>query len=302
MFKLVVVGTIMALAAASHPVNDHIVKKVKDSAKWTAHEVTENPYANKTVEELKQMLGTYIVPSNKLHGKSPVVATPDTFDARTQWPKYVHAIRDQSQCGSCWAFGASEAFSDRFAISSSGKVNVVLSPEDMVSCDTTDYGCGGGYMENAWEYLENTGIVTDTCFPYTAGDGQEAPCATKCTTASEAFTKYKCTSGSVVNPQSVDQIKSEIYSHGPVEGAFSVYEDFYSYKSGVYHYVSGSLLGGHAIKLLGFGTEDGMDYWLAANSWGTTFGMDGFFKIKQGDCGINDQVYACTPNVASVTL
>lgn len=301
MFKLVIVGTIVAMAAASHPVNENIVKKVKESGMWKAHEVSENPFANKSVEELKQYLGTYIVPTNGVYKKVEVTGTPTDFDARTQWPNYVHAVRDQQQCGSCWAFGASESFSDRFAISSSGKVNVILSPEDMVSCDTTDYGCGGGYMENAWQYLQNTGIVADTCFPYTAGDGTAAPCATTCTDGS-AFTKYKCTQGSVVNPTTVDEIKSEIYNHGPVEGAFSVYEDFYSYTSGVYEHVTGGLLGGHAIKLLGFGTEDGKDYWLAANSWGSGWGMSGFFKIKQGDCGINDQVFACTPDVASVSL
>jgi len=96
------------------------------------------------------MLGTYIVPVNGVYAKTTVTATPAEFDARTQWPNYVHAVRDQQQCGSCWAFGASEAFSDRWAIATQGKVNVVLSPEDMVSCDSSDYGCGGGYMENAW--------------------------------------------------------------------------------------------------------------------------------------------------------
>ena len=103
-----------------------------------------------------------------------MTVTPANFDARTQWPKFVHNVRDQQKCGSCWAFGASEAFSDRLAIASAGKTNVVLSPEDLVSCDTGDYGCGGGYMEHAWEYLLNTGIVSDTCFPYTAGTGIEA--------------------------------------------------------------------------------------------------------------------------------
>jgi cathepsin B len=147
------------------------------------------------------MLGTYIAPrnANKAYKKVNVVSTPTNFDAREQWPNLVHPIRDQAQCGSCWAFGASESLSDRFAISSNGNVNVVLSPEDMVSCDSSDYGCGGGYLENAWEYLENSGIVTESCFPYTAGSGIEAPCATKCVDGS-AWTKYKCQSGSTVNP------------------------------------------------------------------------------------------------------
>ena len=71
------------------------------------------------------------------------------------------------------------------------------------------------------------------------------------------------------------------------------------YKSGVYKHVSGSMLGGHAIKIIGWGNEGGDDYWLVANSWGTTWGIDGFFKIAMGDCGINDDVYAGTPDVSS---
>jgi cathepsin B len=75
-----------------------------------------------------------------------------------------------------------------------------------------------------------------------------------------------------------------------------------SYKSGVYQHVSGGVEGGHAIKVLGWGTESGVDYWLCANSWGTGWGESGFFRIKQGDCDINDQIYTCTPDVDSVSL
>lgn len=260
-----------------------------------------NPLKDYTHEDLLKMLGTYIVPVNGVYKQVEVTGTPDNFDAREQWGSLVHPIRDQQQCGSCWAFGSSEALSDRFSIATNGKVNVVLSPEDLVSCDTTDYGCGGGYLENAWEYLTNKGAVADSCFPYTAGAGVEAACATKCVDG-EAFTKYKCQAGSIVNPTSVEAIKSEIYAHGPMEAAFTVYADFFNYKSGVYHHVSGGIEGGHAIKVLGWGIEDGLNYWLCANSWGTSWGIDGLFKIKQGDSGINDQLFACTPDVSSVAL
>jgi len=84
-----------------------------------------------------------------------------------------------------------------------------------------------------------------------------------------------------------------------MEGAFTVYSDFMNYASGVYHHVSGTVEGGHAIKILGWGHESGMDYWLCANSWGTSSGIDGFFKIKQGDCGIDKTVYSCTPDTSS---
>lgn len=126
-------------------------------------------------------------------------------------------------------------------------------------------------MENAWEYLENSGIVTDSCFPYTAGGGTEAPCQTKCSDGSK-WKKYMCVSDSIVHPSTAAQIKSELYQHGPMEGAFTVYEDFFNYKSGVYYHVSGGVAGGHAIKVLGWGTEKGLDYWLCANSWGPSWG------------------------------
>jgi len=84
-----------------------------------------------------------------------------------------------------------------------------------------------------------------------------------------------------------------------METAFNVYEDFMNYAGGVYHHVSGKLEGGHAVKILGWGHDQGMDYWLCANSWGTSWGEKGFFRIKQGDCGIDNTVYACTPKVAA---
>ena len=76
----------------------------------------------------------------------------------------------------------------------------------------------------------------------------------------EPFVKYKC-DDFVQHPTLVDAIKQEIYDNGPVEGAFYVYSDFMNYKSGVYYHVSGNLEGAHAIKILGWGTENGIDYW-----------------------------------------
>jgi len=86
-------------------------------------------------------------------------------------------------------------------------------------------------------------------------------------------------------------------TNGPVEGAFTVYGDFPSYKSGVYKHVSGDELGGHAIKILGWGVENGEDYWLVANSWNPEWGNEGYFKIARGtdECGIEDGVVAGLP-------
>jgi cathepsin B len=206
MFKLIVIGTIAAFASATHPVSEEMVAHIKSKTSlWQPHDTESNPFKDLTKEQLFARCGTYIVPSNKQYPGSPVVNVPKDFDSRTKWGKFVHPIRDQQQCGSCWAFGATESFSDRFAIASNGKVDVVLSPEDMVSCDTNDYGCNGGYMDMAWEYLDQTGVVSDSCLPYKAGSGSAPACGSKCED-SEAFTKYKCVDGTIRHPASADQI------------------------------------------------------------------------------------------------
>jgi len=92
----------------------------------------------------------------------------------------------------------------------------------------------------------------------------------------------------------VTQIQAEILKNGPVEASFTVYADFPQYKSGVYQYTTGDELGGHAIKILGWGTEGGVNYWLVANSWNEDRGEAGFFKIRRGtdECGIEDGIVA----------
>jgi len=198
-------------------------------------EVEKNPLYYKTAKEVIGSLGTKVrgpqgFPAPKMNQN---LAVPDTFDARDQWGAWIHPIRDQAQCGSCWAFGATEAFTDRFTIDSQGAIDVIMSPQDLVSCDTTDYGCGGGYLDHAWEYLTNTGCVSDSCDPYQSQSGVSPQCPATCQDGS-AEVKYKCQAGSMIEATTPDQIKAEIYAHGPVETGFDVYQDFFSYSTGVY--------------------------------------------------------------------
>merc|ERR1712019_112272 len=94
----------------------------------------------------------------------------------------------------------------------------------------------------------------------------------------------------------VAKIQADMVQYGSATAAFTVYDDFPTYKSGVYHKTSNKQLGGHAVKLLGWGTEDGQDYWLVANSWNEQWGDHGTFKIARGnnECGIEGQVSAGT--------
>jgi cathepsin B len=296
MFKLVIVGTIatFALAQEAHPINSAIVSEIRNKATtWAAHDVEENPLKDLSIEEIKARLGTIVQPPIGLPGPLPYNGVlPAHFDSREQWAGCVHEIRDQAQCGSCWAFAASETLSDRFCIASNKATDVVLSPEDLVACDNWNMGCNGGILPWAWSYLTTSGAVSDSCFPYSSNTGVVPKCASSCADGS-TYRKYKCTAGSVVEASGVDQIKNEIFNNGPLETGFTVYEDFMSYKGGVYKHTTGSQLGGHAVKIIGWG--DG--YWIAANSWGPKWGEKGFFNIAFGECGFDSAAYGCKPKL-----
>jgi len=123
-------------------------------------------------------------------------------------------------------------------------------------------------------------------------------CAKQCDSQSNYTTPYgkdkvfMKSSYSVSNNETA--IRAEIFANGPVEAAFDVYEDFLTYRSGVYHHVSGGLAGGHAVKIIGWGVENGTNYWEVTNSWNSDWGNNGYFRILRGsdECGIEDDIVA----------
>jgi len=235
---------------------------------------------------------------------------PATFDARKQWPDClptISNIRDQSQCGSCWAVSSASVFSDRKCIVTGGKVQISFSGEDTLSCCQVEgsNGCDGGYPEGAWEWFVDTGVVSGGnfssragCRPYLfcppdPGHMCHTPaCARSCDGSMPANDyqpdKHHAKSAYRIDA-SVEQMQQEMVQSGSIVVIFSVYEDFYHYSSGVYQRTAGSkFVGYHAVRIIGWGTDNGVAYWLVANSWGRNWGMDGYFMIRRGvnECGI----------------
>jgi len=223
---------------------------------------------------------------------------PEHFNSSEKWPGCISTIRDQGHCGSCWAFAAAEVLTDRFCIASNKTINKVLSPQYLVSCNTQNYGCQGGFPYLSWTFLVSDGITTDSCFPYQSGGGVAPKCSTFTSCADgQPMTKYRSAKNSIAQLLNPTSIQQNILQYGPVEAAFSVYEDFMTYKGGIYKHTSGSLLGGHAVKIIGWGREDNQDYWIVANSWNTNWGENGFFRIAFGQVGIDK---ACIAGQADV--
>ncbi|CAJ0929405.1 unnamed protein product, partial [Mesorhabditis belari] len=251
---------------------------------------------------------------------------PASFDSRQQWPNCpsINNIRDQSSCGSCWAFGAAEAMTDRTCIQSNGAWQDPLSADDILACCgfSCGDGCEGGYPIEAWQFWVHKGVVTGGnytskygCMPYPFAPCEHhtdathyKPCPAdiyptpKCSKSCAAgwknsYSQDKQYGKSAYSVSSdVKAIQTEVMTNGPVEVAFEVYADFEQYKSGVYVHTGGSLLGGHAVKLIGWGTDQAsnLDYWLIANSWNTDWGEQGYFRIIRGqdECGIESGVVA----------
>ena len=208
--------------------------------------------------------------------------------------------------------------SDRVCIASGQADQRRLSAKNLLACCTTcGNGCRGGVASSAWKYWKETGIVTGgsygdtkTCQPYflppcdhyisgshgkCPDDADTPKCAKDCSDGNKVNYNYDIIkSDSAYSVSGEMNIKQEIYENGPVEASFSVYEDFTSYSSGVYQHVAGSFLGNHDIKIIGWGVENNVKYWLCANSWNEEWGDKGFFKILRGnnECGIESSVNA----------
>merc|ERR1712080_81465 len=130
-------------------------------------------------------------------------------------------------------------------------------------------------------------------YPKCPGSEYSISCSRSCTSVSgKDYNSDKTKGSGAFSVRSASSIRSALASTGPLSVAFTVYQDFVTYKSGVYTHKSGSALGGHAVEMIGYGNEDGTDYWLVKNSWNEQWGDGGCFKIKAGvnECGIENDV------------
>lgn len=301
---------------------------------WLAD--TDHKFTSFSREEASILAGSIIKPDDhlkfpaKVFDDSAIKAAPDSFDARTAWPNCssLFEIYDQANCGSDYAFAAVEALQDRICIKTKQDYQVRLSAEDLLECcDKCGNGCGGGSPSGAWDYLYDYGVCTGSyymnqewCKPYffapCSHTGQSRvypPCPAQ---AQTPRCYYVCPNRYYETPYGMDMhfsngaetvpyvsMTTEISSNGPVTATMDLYEDFLTYKSGVYSHVSGNKLGKLSVKILGYGTENGKMFWLAANSWNETWGIQGFFKILRGtnECNIEQNVIAGTVGNGSLS-
>lgn len=266
---------------------------IEENNKNLGYSLKVNKFSDLSNEEFKNKMTGFIVNKNELEIKlgfknqgcskfeiNSTYEIPDTIDWRTK--NVVTPIKNQQQCGSCWSFSATGAMEGAWAIKT-GKL-VSLSEQELVDCSGTygNMGCNGGLMDSAFEYAIDNGMCSESEYPYTANDG-------KC---------YKCTSkvqmNGCVDVPSNDEISlKQAVAQGPVSVAIEADRPFFQLYS---HGVLDNILCGtnldHGVLIVGYGNENGKDYWLVKNSWGTSWGDQGYVKIKRsnkkdkGTCGI----------------
>jgi hypothetical protein len=227
---------------------------------------------------------------------------PESWDWRSVGgADWTTPIKDQEECGSCWAFGPLAAIESRVKLAADNPQLVPdFSEQYLLSCSPGS--CEGWYMDTTSDWIFCEGTVDEACFPYVAQD--TVACSESCFDRNSR--KYKgegwfwVSGGYDIIDE--DRIKHEIFSGGPVVAAMDVYTDFRSYNGGVYQYATGQYEGGHCIAIVGWGKEGSTDYWICKNSWSPYWGEAGWFKIKMGEVNIGIEAVAYLPKVRGRVL
>jgi len=265
--------------------NDQIIKE--HNAKGLSYSLGHNAYSDLTWDEFKVLhmseLFTNKVPKNKkrVHLKGigqPIADSVDWVAAGAVTP-----IKDQAQCGSCWAFSTTGSFEGAYQIATGNLQS--FSEEQLVQCDKVDDGCQGGLMDNAFSWIKrNGGICTESSYPYTSGSGITGTCKSTCSSVA-TLTGY-----TDVPEDDEDALKSAV-AMTPVSVAIEADKSaFQLYKSGILDSASCGKQLDHGVLAVGYGT-DGKDYWKVKNSWGLSWGESGFVRMVRGKnmCGIASQ-------------
>jgi len=269
---------------------ENTIRIAKHNARFDKGEVTfkvginkfSDMHTHEVAEKLNGFKSAGAKKSDRVH-KAPV-SWP--WSKKVDWRKegYVTPIKDQGQCGSCWSFSATGSLEGQ--LFKKNKQLVSLSEQNLVDCSGNygNYGCDGGLMDAAFQYIQaNGGVDTEASYPYTAEDGTCKFSASNVGGTDTGFVD--------VNPTEKD-LQHAVQTIGPVSVAIDASQwSFQQYASGIYYEpeCSSEELD-HGVLAVGFGSEWlNKDYWLVKNSWGDSWGEQGYIRMsrnKDNNCGI----------------
>lgn len=209
---------------------------------------------------------------------------PDSYDLREIGG--IGPVKNQGQCGSCWAFGTLNTV-ESAAFTAGHEEYIPLAEQFLVDCDTkVDNGCHGGLPWEAYAYIiEEGGVPAEADYPYTAKDGT-------CSKDPETYV-YSVESWSQVGKDEDVEIRAAMMEKGSISIGIHAGSGMMGYKGGVWKAKFCGKRLNHAVNIVGWGEDKGEPFWLIRNSWGSSWGEDGYMRISRGSgrCGLNE---ACT--------
>jgi len=256
--------------------------------KSLSYETGVTKFFDMTLEEFRRTYLNLHVPTvEKFLAQASVYEFPDikadaAFDWRTK--SAVGAVKNQGSCGSCWAFSTVANLEGVYYIKY--KVFKSFAEQQLVDCDKQDGACNGGYMETALNYIKSSGgLELQQDYPY---KGVLQACQFSASKVAVKVTGY-------VRPGTTDEgkIRDFLFTVGPLSVALNA-DPLMTYKSGIIDLTEAQCSPAgmnHAVTLVGYGTENGKDFWIVKNSWGN-WGEQGYFRLIRGKgaCGINRDV------------
>jgi len=245
-----------------------------------------NKFSDWTAKEMKKLLG------DKSESANAYCLPPPSTDNSVEVPSSVNwveagmttPVKDQGSCGSCWTFATTSTVESANAIFGSGLVS--LAEQQLVDCVTADQGCGGGMTYDAYTYLMDHKAYLEDDWAYTATDGT-------CTYDESKASNVTLSSYVCVDPQTPAGMKVAVAQQPVAISIDAGSTVFHNYAGGVLDSEDCGISTNHAVSIVGYGTDadSGLEYWLVRNSWGSSWGVDGFIKIAitEGDgiCAIN---------------
>jgi len=265
-------------------VNDRIITDT--NSKNLSYKLAHNSFSGYSQDEFRNRMSLWAIKytTPEQYQIDTELELPTSVDWRTKG--VVNPVKDQGQCGSCWAFSAVQAVESAVALKTGKLYN--LSEQQVVDCDDTDFGCSGGWMDNAFGWMnQNNGLCSEADYPYVSGtSGMSDKCLTTCSNVPNT---------KVLNhmdiPVNSDTALMQVLSQQPVSVAIEADQSgFQFYSSGVFTGECGTVLD-HGVGLVGYGIEGNLSYYILRNSWGTDWGDNGYMYLGRGNDPVTNQPY-----------
>jgi len=292
-----------ALDAAFTNFQASLVRAAKRQAEDPTATYGATKFSDLSPEQFSSMYLNYAPQANPTTANPQVTpftpnAAPTSFDWRDQ--NAVTAVKNQGQCGSCWAFSTTESIESFWFLANHTLTSLAV--QQIVSCDTVDGGCNGGDTPTAYAYVKKAGgIEASASYPYTSGGGSNGVCKFK---SSEIVAKISgftyaippCNSGTC-NSQQETKLPAELAQQGPFSICLdaSPWQDYSGgvMKTGCPHAYADM---DHCVQMVGYNMNAATPYWIVRNSWAADWGIEGYIYLAYGSnvCGVANEVTAAT--------